>query len=385
MREQIYFDIVDTLDNRTVMLSDIVNVSMTDQSKSALIAKLDSKPDFRRAWSNNISGRYYKDLWEKLDPDAPIPRNETSRYYGEPSAGKSWVSLWFAYLQKEFFNFSYENLFSQMDAGKWLVTKAYEANKRGFMVTRALMNIDEDKKMFGTGSVQEETFFDGFLEFLRQAQINVHVCNPNDISNIDTQFECIGYDGEGYAKSIIYQVIDRRTREYKPLGYVLTKAPPKNYVDAYKLQKEDFLKNFVGNRSGRLAKNETMLELVWNDMPKKNKEMIRSAILLNNYSDIKHLIQRELSIFNLPQQYTNDLITAFKFKYFEPEIEQVYERQKQQMIHKAIKAGIMKPETLQQDTAEELGLETKKKTELDAIKLLENAGKKKPKIQYKRK
>lgn len=316
----------------------MVGVSLTQQSKRAVISRLDSDADFRDAWTKNMSGEYYKDMWERLDIDAPIPRNETSRYYGTPSGGKSITSLFVVYLQREFFDFQYVNLFSQMDASIWLVKKAYEALKENKKVRRFTLNIDEDRKMFGAGSAQEEAFFDGFIEFLRQAQINVHVLNPNDISDIDTQFECIGYTAEGYEKSIVYQKIDRRTNRYKAQGYVVTKQPPKNYVDAYKLQKEDFLNNFIGNRSGRNVKDDTILDLIWNDMHYSTKQMIGNAILLNKDRDVKHLIYRDLQVFNLPVRYTDKLVESFRWKYFEKEIQQTYENQRDRLQNKINRA-----------------------------------------------
>jgi hypothetical protein len=306
----------------------------------ALRAKLESNKEFQKAWFNNISEYYYKDMWEKLDPDVPVRRNMVNRYYGEPGCGKSWASLFDVYLQTEYFGFTYENLFSQMDASVWLAKAAYDANKKGHLVTRCVMNIDEDRKMFGAGSAQEETFFDGFTEFLRQAQINLHVLNPNDIKNIDTQFECIGWDNQGYEKSIIYQKIDRRIGTYKPLGYVVTKMPPQNYIASYGLQKDDFLKNFVGNRSGRNAKNDAILSIVWGDLPERQKELIRSTIILNRERDTKFLIYKELQFFNLPVGYTNQLVDAFKWKYFAPELQRVINRKEAEMHAKMVKAGI---------------------------------------------
>lgn len=321
-------------------------MSLTSQSKEAIITRLNSDKEFGKAWQKNISNFFYKDMWERLDPIVPVPRNLILRLYGEQGCGKSWNSLFILYLEQFFFGLKYENVFSQMEASIWLVKKAYETSKEGKLIRRVTINIDEDRKMFGQGSQQEAEYFDSMIEFLRQAQISVHVLNPYAINNIDTQLEVIGYDSEGYSKSIVYQKIDRRLGTYKPMGYIVTKMPPQNYVQMYKTQKEDFLKTFVGNRSGRNLKDDTILSLVWEDMTSDTKDIVRDGIILNKEGDVKHIIKRNLQVFNLPVGYTNYLADEFKFRYFPDEVKQSYQRLKMSVKAKAVKAGLYhEPET----------------------------------------
>lgn len=322
-------------------------VSLIEQDQVALTLKLREKPDFLRAWKHNISGYYYKGLWEKLDLDLDSngkqinkPMNTLTRGYGFQGAGKSRVMLYHVYILREFFGFDYKNLFSQMNAGLWIVEKAYEARKSGVELIRCVLNIDEDRKMFGQGSTQENNQFDEFTEFLRQKQICIQICNPYDTSNMNTQLEVIGYTLDGFTKSILYQKTDLREGTYRPLGYVLTKMPPKNYDDAYELEKKEFMNNVVGNRSDRNLKDAKILEYTYADMPSHIKELIRTSIVLNHERDTKLLIGREIKNWNLPVRYTESLIDAFRWKYYQREIQQLYASQNARMEAKAEKSGI---------------------------------------------
>ena len=228
------------MQDQKVKLEDIV--SLIEQDRVALIAKLNDDSDFKRAWRHNISGYFYKGIWEKLDiakDDNGVqtnkPMNEMSRWYGNVGGGKSVASLFVVYLEREFFGFDYATLFSQMEASMWLVDKTYEANIEGKELVRCTLNIDEDRRMFGAGSVQEENFFDEFTEFLRQRQINIHVLNPNDIHSVDVQFEVIGYTNENYCKSIMYQKIDKRNGVLAAIAGIFSvsrfnSAPPYGYA-----------------------------------------------------------------------------------------------------------------------------------------------------------
>lgn len=362
------------MQDQKVKLEDIV--SLIEQDRVALIAKLNDDSDFKRAWRHNISGYFYKGIWEKLDiakDDNGVqtnkPMNEMSRWYGNVGGGKSVASLFVVYLEREFFGFDYATLFSQMEASMWLVDKTYEANIEGKELVRCTLNIDEDRRMFGAGSVQEENFFDEFTEFLRQRQINIHVLNPNDIHSVDVQFEVIGYTNENYCKSIMYQKIDKRSGRYKPIGYVLTRQPPKNYIDAYDLQKKNFLDNFMANRSGRNFKDSKTLEYSWKAMTYQNKELLRSLILLGKERDVKTIIKREIKGWNLPVKLTDELVETFKWKYYTPEITKVYARQTAMMEMKAMKAGLYKKEVEEAPEIEaEPITESVKKTSSIAIK-----------------
>lgn len=328
---------MDSLADRNILFNDLV--SLTEQSKRLLATKLNRDPEFKKAWKTNVSASYYKDLWERLDPDVAVPRNIIQRYYGDPGSSKSWTSLSHVAIEKEFFGVSYEDVFSQMEASIWLVKKQWEAHKNNKIISRVTLNIDEDRKMFGAGSQQEAEYFDSMIEFLRQAQINVHILNPYDISNIDVQFEVIGYDADGFSKSIEYQKIDKRTGAYVPIGYVVTPKPPSNYILAYKQQKDQFIKHFVGNESGRNLKDKTILDIIYNEvMSDSTKVLVGKAIKLNKENDAKHLIFKDMQTFNLPVTYTKILVEDFIWKFFGKEKREAYARQEEALDRKIQKA-----------------------------------------------
>jgi hypothetical protein len=241
-----------------------------------------------------------------------------------------------------------------MEASVEMVTKAYDANKfNNVALSRFYLNVDEDRKTWGVGSGQDDAFFEGIMEFLRQRMINVNICNPFEYGGrtFDTQLEVVGYNKEGYMKIIEHAKIDDWDNTYRPLGYIVCKAPPQNYVTAYKLEKERFTKNYMANMSSATAKSTAILSIVWRDMSDGTKELIRSSIINGQDRDTTHLIRlgagqqvEGLGLFDLPEKYVQTLVQTFKWRYFSKELAMAQRKKAENVIRKGIKKGNLREE-----------------------------------------
>lgn len=338
--------------NQEILLDSIVGSSMTQQDELGYRIKLAEKPQFKRAWFKNISEYFYMDLYERWD--GAVERNKLIRLAGSPGGGKSLLSISLVAMARDWFGFEYKNFFSKMDASIWMVMNAYEAQKYGKAISRFYINVDEDAKTYGVSSGQDDTFFEGFMEFLRARQVNVNICNPFDLGGrtFDTQLEVVGYTKQNYAKAIVYEKIDKWTSEYRPLGYIVSKIPPINYITSYKIEKDKFTKNYMSNLSSRVDKDTTILDLVHRDMASETKELIKAAILDNpDNRDCAQLIRygagrnREgLQIFNLPEKYVQILVQSFKWRFYDKEMQESYRRKAERVVKKGIKKGNLRAE-----------------------------------------
>ena len=313
---------------------------MTTAKKDVILRKLED-PDYAEAWRINYSRVFYNDLKTRLLNNS----NFFFRFYGDPNSGKSFASLYIAYLTT-LLGFKYVNLFSISNAELVMAQNAYNLSKgKGGTLKKILLNVDETQQKWGVGSKASTTYFQQLTEFMRAFQICITIVNPNDTSNADIQLETIGYtepndEGIRYTKSILHYLIDKRLSIYKPIGYILTKTPPKNFIDAYLVQKEEFLKNFSTIRNPNYERDDTLCEMVWNDMPQERKELLRQALLLNKENYVQSILRKEFSVFNLPTAEIKELMEAFKLKYFEKEIKAGWERKLAQIENKLAKAKV---------------------------------------------
>ena len=340
------------MQSQEIYMKDIVGTSMSAIDERKYKIKLAENPQFRKAWFRNISRDFYMDLYERWD--SMVPRHKLIRIAGSPGAGKSWCSLSFVAIARDWFGFDYKNFFSKMDASVEMITKAYEAQRIGqSALSRFYLNIDEDAKTYGIGSGQDDTFFEGIMEFLRQRQINVNICNPFEYGGrtFDTQLEVVGYNRQGYMKIMEHSKVDDWNGIYRPLGYIVTKAPPQNYAVAYKIDKDRFTKNYMQNMSTRSNKDNTILSLVHRDMSDATKELIGVAVRANQDRDSTHLIRygsgertEGISVFNLPEKYVQTLVQSFKWRYFSKEMGESYRKRAQKVIDKGIKKGMLQEE-----------------------------------------
>jgi len=340
------------MQEKELYFDDLVGSSMGRLDARKYRIKFAEKPDFRKAWFRNISEDFYLDLYERWD--GPIERNRLMKIGGQPGSGKSWASLAFVAIARDWFGFEYKNFFSKMEASVEMITKAYEANKyNNAALSRYYLNIDEDKKTYGVGSGQDDAFFEGIMEFLRQRQINVNICNPFEYGGktFDTQLEVVGYNREGYMKIIEHAKIDNWDGTYRPLGYIVCKSPPQNYVNAYKIEKDNFTKRYMQNLSSSSAKNIAILSIVHRDMSDATKELIRSAVLSNSDRDINHLIRfgsgeaiEGLQLFDLPEKYVQSLVQSFKWRYYRKELGEGNRKKAEKIMEKGIKKGNLREE-----------------------------------------
>lgn len=307
-------------------------IGMTKAKINIIKARIETDMDFRHAWTNNYSSVFYSDLYDRLYNQSNI----MLRTYGEPNSGKSYMTLFLTQIMKEYLDFDYQVCWSKTEAGLILALKQYEANKQNTYVGKFTLLVDEDTKRFGKGAGQEEAYFNSMREFLRKAQINIIINNPNDTTDTDIQLETINYTLKGkkgisYTKSIIYYLINKRTSTYKPMGYILTEIPSMIYVNPYNKAKDRFLKDFTRNRNPAKLKNNKIIEIVFKNMDNKTKQLIKMGILLNKEYGVNMLINNEISNFNLPTAYTKQLLEQFKWRYYKKEIEENWNRQKDKM------------------------------------------------------
>lgn len=364
--EQAFLKYVEDCDQQDIRMKDIVGSSMSNFDARKYEIKFAENPAFRRAWDRNISKDFYMDLYERWD--GAIERNRLMKLGGAPGSGKSWASLTFVAIARDWFGFEYKNFFSKMDASVEMITKAYEAEKgNNIALSRFYINIDEDQKTYGVGSGQEDTFFEGIMEFLRQRQINVNICNPFEYGGrtFDTQLEVVGYTHQGYMKIIEHSKIDNWDGTYRPLGYIVCKEPPKNYANAYKMEKDMFTKNYMKNLSTRANKDITILTLVYRDMTEETKALIRSSVLLGQERDTTQLIRygsgqelEGLQLFNLPEKTVQNLVQSFKWRFFYKEMQQSYKKKAERIVDKGVKKGLLQEEWRDTLVPEESNKET---------------------------
>ncbi len=326
-KQQAYFEETQILANQRIRLSDLV---MSEIEAEVIRNRLDTDEEFAYAWQRNVSRRFYDYLYTNLS--GSVPNNVILRWLGKPGKGKSLSSLYIVSLEHEFLNYDYVIVFSPMEASTYLALKSYQAVKDGIpFVSRTTIDIDEVNKTYGIGSGQEETYFSSMKDFLRKAQINLHILNPNDANDTDIKLETIGYTYDGYAKSILYWRDTKTSTQYRALGYVVTGKPPENYVNAYNQQKDEFLNQFMTNKSNRKFKEETLFQLVYeNEMTQADKDMIRLGIILNK-KEVNAFIKQKFKIFNLPDAYVDELVQQFKMYYFKDAIEENWRRTKQRL------------------------------------------------------
>ncbi|MEM3265226.1 MAG: hypothetical protein QXH07_04655 [Thermoplasmata archaeon] len=307
---------------------------MTQAKRNVILRRLDTDVQFSKAWNFNYSEIFYNDMMQRLSNES----NMVIRFYGDPNSGKSFASIYLLQLHREFFDFNYYIVFSKGEAAGILATETYKA-KHDELAGKFTILLDEDYRRFGVGSLQEAEYFQSMQEFLRRAQINLIMNNPYDISSAEIQFETIGYTipndkGESYTKSIVYYLTDKRNGIYSPMGYVLTKRPSLPYVEAYKAQKDRFLKNFSSNRSPIIEKNKALLEIIHNSMDSDTQEMVRTSILLGKENDTRTLLSEVIQQFNMPTAYTKQLIESYKLMYYRNEIKQAWEKKKERILEK---------------------------------------------------
>ena len=314
---------------------------MTTAKKDVILSKISKSQEYADAWKRNYSSVFYSDLKTRLLNGS----NFFMRFFGSPFSGKSFVGLYIAYLST-MLGFQYQNLFSTSQAQILLSQNSYNVAKgKESPITKMLFNIDETQQKWGVGSKASNVYFQQLTEFMRALQICITIINPNDTSDAETQLETIGYtlpdeNGVIYTKSMIYYLIDKRSSIYKPIGYLVTKTPPKNFIDAYLLQKDQFLKNFSSNRNPNAEKNDILNTMVWNDMSSQNKDFLSKALLLNKENYVQAILKKEFSVFNLPSQEQKELIESFKLKYFKKEIQAGWATKLANMKSRVDKANI---------------------------------------------
>jgi hypothetical protein len=337
---------------KEIYMEDLLGSSMSSMDARKYAIKINENPLFRKAWFRNISEDFYMDLYERWDGAKEM--NRLFRVAGQPGSGKSFASLSIVAIARDWFGFEYKNFFSKMDASVEMITRAYEAQRKGeSALNRFYLNIDEDSKTYGVGAGQDDAFFEGIMEFLRQRMINVNICNPFEYGGrtFDVQLEVVGYTRDGYMKIIEHSKVDDWNATYRPLGYIVIKAPPQNYVNAYKIEKDKFTKSYMQNLSTRANKDITILDIVFRDMSDSTKELIRSAISGGQERDSSHLIRsgsgktfEGIGIFNLPEKYVQSLIQSFKWRHFSKEMNMFNRKRADKVIERGIKNGNLRPE-----------------------------------------
>jgi len=346
-KEDAYFGEVQNLSKLNLKFNnsdfDFDNIYFSDAKKNVILKRLEEDDAFKRAWNRNYSAVFYDDIFRRLTNKS----NFFIRYFGDPNSGKSFQSLYIAYLTT-LLDFQYVNLFSTSQAQLYLAVNAHNASKNGeSVVSKTYLNIDETQQQYGTGSGASRTYFDQLTEFIRALQICIGILNPMDTSSAEIQIETIAYtlpddNGVRYTKSMLHYLIDKRDRIYRPLGYLVTKTPPQNFINSYLIQKNDFLKSFASNKNPTFEKSGILCDIIWNDLTEDNKSFMRSAFLMNKETYVMTLLRKAFSVFNLPSQETKNLIEEFKVKYFQDEIRSGWERRLIQMQNKISKATIPK-------------------------------------------
>ncbi len=343
--EDNFYEEIAKLSNAKIMFSnsdyDFNDKYMTTAKKDVILSKISKSEEYADAWKRNYSEVFYSDLKTRLLNGS----NFFMRFFGSPFSGKSFVGLYIAYLST-ILGFQYQNLFSTSQAQIILSQNSYNVAKgKESPITKMLFNIDETQQKWGVGSKASNVYFQQLTEFMRALQICITIINPNDTSNAETQLETIGYtlpdeNGVIYTKSMIYYQIDKRSDIYKPIGYLVSKTPPKNFVDAYLIQKDQFLKNFSSNKNPNAEKNEILNTMIWNDMEQNTKTFLSQALLLNKENYVQAILKKEFSVFNLPSQEQKELIESFKLKYFKKEIQTGWETKLANMQNRVARANI---------------------------------------------
>lgn len=317
-KEESFWEVVDEVSNVDIKLDDLL---LSENEKSILRRRLRINPDFRDAWLNQYSGRFYDDIYQRFK-DEEKPLNLLLRLRGEPGRGKSYFSLFIVQLEHEYFGIGYRTCFSPFQAATMLAMQSREANVTGKIIKRLTYNIDETQKAYGLGSGAADEYFNEMKEFLRQAQINIHILNPKLVADTNYQIEVVGYTAQGYSKGIFYATIDKGLS--LPMGYVVSKLPSENYMKAYKIEKDEFIRHFGSNESYKSSKDNELIDNIYKDLSSKYKETIRQSIILNKQKIADMVLEREFNTYNLPHKYIQSLINLTKLKYFKREIDEAF-------------------------------------------------------------
>lgn len=309
---------------------------VTEAKRDTILYRIDTNPEFAHAWVTNYSLVFYNDILTRCKHESAF----SVKLIGDPGSGKSFASLYiFAYLMHKYLDYKYEILWSRAEAQYRLAYEQYKLSKtQQSFLSRVNLIVDEDRKRFGSGSMQEDVFFQQIIDFLRVSQINLIITSPFNSSPFTTEImlEAMGYTkpnekGETYEKLIVYYLVDKDQKTYAPRGYILTKMPPKELVDLYLRQKYEFQREFKLNKSPAVSKNNQLLEFIYNEMSEDDKNILRKFIILGRERYVSALLKKYFTAFNFPTNYQKELMDSFLLTYFKKELDEQMRRQSLKM------------------------------------------------------
>lgn len=330
-KEELYNKLVDNLVAQKVnRLADFDRHSITAVEAEVLARRIETDEIFEQAWFRNYSRQYYEYIATHLDKNTE--NSVLQKYIGKQGAGKSFASLFNGSIQHDFFDMEYKIVWSKLEASAILALEQYKQAKNGIgTLKNVTLLIDEVQKNWGIGSMADEVYFQQSINFLRKNRINmniVSITSDNSIHSVPIELEVVGYtrpisDGTRYTKAMLYWQSDARNNNtWQCLGYVLTKTPPKIYLETYNSFKDSFLNDFQSNKSTKVLRDKSLLAVIWDsELTEKDKETIRVGITLGR-KEVNTFLREKFRVFNFPEAVTDELIEMFKWEYYEEAIMQ---------------------------------------------------------------
>ncbi len=155
-----------------------------------IVKRINKDDDFRRAWREDVTGDFFKDLTDNLTREA----NNLLYIFGIGGSGKSIVGLTINLYQEEVFRKMGKKVLKGFcrNYGRANIIKA-EIQKKG---CKAIIQLDEDVRQIGyEAGVVEDNFFNS-LDTMRIEQTCITICSPKHrkdilIPNIQRWFGCL--------------------------------------------------------------------------------------------------------------------------------------------------------------------------------------------------